>query len=202
MSEQQDPWLCHENWYNVLLKSGMKIKSSSSEYKILEHFGSSGNGEIFLALTSDQFLVGLKIILQKTLIEKEVEHLRNGNKKLGDIILPYIDYFILQNDQDKYYIIVLKFFEGYIPLSKYLEKNLFHIEYRMKIKNMIKNHMEQIHAKLGIAHNDIDKNKILIHSKNQHIRFFDLGYSIEKFGYTDQEFLKFIQKDFDSIEKI
>lgn len=199
-----------EIWYNRLLESGTKIKSSNSEYRILEHFGSSGNGEIFLAMTNNNFLVGLKIILQGCTkrnltplhVETEVETLRSATKKTEDILLPFLEYFILENEQDKYYVIVLKYFEGYIPLSSYLDKNLFHLEQKMKIQSVLKKHFETIHSKLHIAHQDVNVNNVLIHSKTMHVRFFDLGFSISRFGNSDEQILKFTHKDFDSIEKI
>jgi serine/threonine protein kinase len=201
-----------ESWYNHLLKNGTKIKSSNSEYRILEHFGSSGNGEIFLGITLDHFLVGLKIILHENLIEKkqmtpnyvqsEVESLRNSTKKVDDIVLPFLDYFILQNDQDRYYVFVFKYFEGYIRLSDYFEKNLFHQEHKIKIKNVIQKHFDHIHSKLNIAHNDLQNNNILIHNKSLHVRLFDLGFCLYKYRSTEEQFSSFIQKDFLSIEKI
>jgi hypothetical protein len=44
--------LTTEDWYNRILKSGVWLKSNSSEYKIVKHIGSSGYGEMFLAITS------------------------------------------------------------------------------------------------------------------------------------------------------
>lgn len=207
-----NPTLGFEIWYNRLLESSTKIKSSHTEYKILSHLGSSGNGEIFIAITSNNFIVGLKIILQNTNyckknttpthIEREVDIIRSSTKKVEDILLPFIDYFILEDESDKFYVIVFKYFEGYISLSKYLEKNLFQAELKSNIGKIITKHMEMIHNKLNISHQDINMNNILIHCKTMHIRFFDLGYCIEKFGYSNEEFLKFTHKDFDSIEKI
>ena len=194
--------LTTEDWYNRILKSGVWLKSNSSEYKIVKHIGSSGYGEMFLAITSENFLVGLKIILDQKYIENEVESIRWANRKSQDVILPFLDYFILQMEQDKYYIIVLKYFEGYTTLHKYLDKNLFQNENRVKFQSMIKQLIEKIHNCLGMAHNDIDHHKILIHSKTQQIRFFDLGFCISKIGYSKEEFEKLLHKDFDMIENI
>lgn len=201
-----------EAWYNHLLKSGIKIKSPCSEYKILEHFGSSGNGEIFIGMTLDHFLVGLKIILHENVFEKkqttphcvesEVECLRNATKKVDDIVLPFLDYFILQNEKDKYYVFVFKYFEGYVRLCDYFEKNLFHMEHKIKIKNVIQKNFDLIHWKLNIVHNDLQQHNILIHSKSLHVRLFDLGFCLYKYRSTEEQFANFIHKDFESIEKI
>jgi serine/threonine protein kinase len=190
-------------WYNNLLKFGKRIKSTSYEYGIIDHFGSSGNGEIFLAITSDNFLVGLKIIScsKVSSVEKEVENSRLVSKKAADIFLPLMEYFILEEDHEKFYVLVLKFFEGYVPLYSFFDKNLFHQEQREKIKGIVKQYLEIIH-KLNIAHLDIDHSKILVHRKTQHVRFFDLGFSMQKSGTTEDQFRRLAQKDICSIEEI
>jgi serine/threonine protein kinase len=187
-------------WYNSLLKT--KLKSSSCEYQILEHMGPSGHGEIFLAITNDHFLVGIKIIMNKDNMENELAYLRNINKKIQDVFLPFLDYFIIQNQDEKYYAIVSKFFEGYVSLKSYLDKNLFHVEQLEKLKITISDHIQHLHDKVGCVHNDIGNHNILIHSKTLHIRIFDLGYCIPKFGFTEEEFGKLVHKDFSAIKKI
>ena len=188
-----------EIWYNKLLESN--VKSMSSEYRILKHFGPSGHGQLFLAITSENFLVALKIILEKRYVEIEVEQMKQIKKKCVESCLPFIDYFILQQDGDQCYIIVMKYFEGYIILSDYLNKNPFHLENLAGIKLQIKKQMEMIHQN-QIAHNDIDLGNILIHSKSGIVKIIDLGFCIYKFDITNEQFKLAVQRDLHLIDNL
>ena len=198
----QDDWADLVNWYDKLIQENKTIKSSVNEYRILKHIGTSGYGEIFLALTVENFLVGLKIITNKKFVESEVEHMRQCNRKINDIVLPLLDYFILSIQEDKYYILVMKYFEGFINLSEYLSKNIFHEEIKSKIKTSLIKFLEEIHQKIKIAHNDLDTNNILIHSKTLQIKIFDLGYCKTEFALSKQEFEHLKLKDKNLIERI
>jgi len=161
-----------EDWYNQVLMS------KDNHYTILKHLTTSGLGEIFLCITSDNYLVILKIFMENIFLEGEIEQIKKINKN-EDWLLPFLDYFIIEFNEEKYYIVVLKFFEGWITLEEHLNKCLFYEEQIEYFKSKVKDLVEKIH-KYSICHNDIDKNKILVHPKSNQIRFLDLGFCINK----------------------
>jgi serine/threonine protein kinase len=186
-----------EDWYNRVLSS------KDNQYNILRHLTSSGHGEIFLAITSENYLVGLKIFMDKKCLENEGENLKLVQRKIEDTFLPYLDYFIVNIDCHSYYVMVMKYFEGWILLSDYLSKCLFHDEQRSNIKTKIEIIVHKLH-RLSIVHHDIDMNKILIHSKNGNIRLIDLGFCMTRFFHdvTEEEFEKMKQRDLDMLEEL
>jgi serine/threonine protein kinase len=196
MSVQHKKSIVIEDWYNRILES------KDNQYHILRHLSTSGNGEFFLAMTSDHYLVSLKIFLNKKYLENEVENLKIVHRKIEDSFLPYLDYFIISVEDDKYYIIVLKFFEGWIPLSDYIPKCLFYDDQRELIKTKLGLIIHKLH-RLSIVHNDLDTSKILIHSKNGHIRLMDLGFCVTRFGMniTEEDLEKMKKKDLEILDR-
>lgn len=186
-----------ETWYNKLLESN--VKSLSSEYKILKHLGASGNGQLFLGITIDNFLVTLKIFLEKKFVESEVEQMKLLKKKSVDCCLPFIDYFIIDmENKEKCYVIVMKFFEGYVILSDHLKKCMFPIA---NVKEQIEKFVTTMH-KNQIAHNDIDVGNVLIHCKTGQIKMIDLGFCFYKFDISEDQFKIFVQRDFQLINQL
>lgn len=186
-----------EEWCNRVLLS------KDNQYNILRHLTSSGYGEFFLAITSENYLVGLKIFMDKKYLENEIENLKLVQRKIEDTFLPYLDYFIVNIDSNLYYIMVMKYFEGWILLSDYLSKCLFHDEQRNNIKNKLEMIVHKLHG-LSIVHHDIDIDKILIHSKNGNIRFMDLGFCMTRFSHDvrEEEFEKMKQRDLDMLSEL
>jgi hypothetical protein len=186
-----------EDWYNRILSS------KDNQYFILKHLTTSGHGEIFLAITNDNYLVCVKIFMEKKYLDFEVDTLKNFQKRLDDILLPYLDYFIIHHEDHNYYIIVMKYFEGWILLSDFSNKCLFYEEQRDHIHTKVKSIITKLHTSM-IIHHDIDKRNILIHSKTLQIRLIDLGYCIHKIGkgLSEDEFRRLIQNDFDMIQNI
>jgi serine/threonine protein kinase len=186
-----------EEWCNRALLS------KDNQYNILRHLTSSGYGEFFLAITSENYLVGLKIFMDKKYLENEIENLKLVQRKIEDTFLPYLDYFIVNIDSNLYYIMVMKYFEGWILLSDYLSKCLFHDEQRNNIKNKLEMIVHKLHG-LSIVHHDIDIDKILIHSKNGNIRFMDLGFCMTRFSHDvrEEEFEKMKQRDLDMLSEL
>lgn len=178
-----------EDWYNQVLMS------KDTHYLILKHLTTSGLGEIFLSITSDNYLVILKIFMENRYLETEIELTKLVNKK-EDCILPFLDYFIIDFNGDKYYIVVLKFFEGWITLEQHLNKCLFYEEQKLFFQDKIRVILQKIH-KYSIVHNDLDKNKILVHPKINQIRLIDLGFCIYKISrkISDEEFQNLINND-------
>ena len=176
--------------------------SKDNQYRILKHLSSSGNGILLLAITSDHYLVCLKIFVDKKVLENESELLRNVQRKIEDSFLPYLDYFIVDVEEKKYYIMVMKYFEGWIVLSDYLTKCLFHQEQRNQIIVKLESILNKIH-KLGIVHQDLKPTRILIHSKMLHIRMIDLGDCITRFSenISEEEFQDLKIKDLDMLKK-
>jgi serine/threonine protein kinase len=183
----------------------------STEYKILRHLGPSGKGQLFLAITSENFLVALKIILDKKYVETEVEQLKSLKKKNIECCLPFIDYFIIEQEdkRDQYYIIVMKYFEGYVLLSDFLNKSPFQLT---NLKDQIKRFIEVMH-KNHIVHSDIHLGNILIHSKSGQIKIIDLGFCISKFGnqlfgdteplgISDEQFKLLVQRELQLIDNL
>ena len=95
----------------------------------------------------------------------------------------------------------MKYFEGWIVLSDYLNKCLFHDEQKTQIKIKLDLILHRLH-RLSIAHNDIDTHTILIHSKNYQIRLMDLGFCITRFALniSEDEFKNMKQKDIDMLK--
>jgi serine/threonine protein kinase len=195
MSVYQRKSILMEDWYNRILES------KDNQYHILKHLSTSGNGEFFLAMTSDHYLVSLKIFLNKKYLENEVENLKLVHRKIEDSFLPYLDYFILSVEDDKYYIMVMKYFEGWITLSDYIHKSLFYNEQREQIKTKLELIINKLH-RLSIVHNDLDTSKILIHSKNGNIRLMDLGFCVTRFGMnlTEEDLERIKKKDLEMLE--
>ena len=194
MSVQQRKSIVIEDWYNRILVS------KDNQYHILKHLSTSGNGEFFLAMTSDHYLVSLKIFMEKKYLENEVENLKYIHRKIEDTFLPYLDYFIISLEEDKYYIMVMKYFEGWILLSDYIHKCLFYDDQREQIKTKLELIIYKLH-RLSIAHNDLDTSKILIHSKNGNIRLMDLGFCVTRFGMnlTEEDFERIKKKDLEML---
>lgn len=184
-----------EDWYNRILRS------KDNQYQILKHLSTSGHGEFFLAMTSDHYLVSLKIFTKKRHLENEVENLKMVHRKFEDIFLPYLDYFIISIDDDKYYVIVMKYFEGWILLSDYLKRYFIYDEQRQQIKTKLDCIVSKLH-RLSIAHNDLDPTKVLIHPKNGNIRMIDLGFCVTRFhmNISDEEFEKTKLKDLEMLK--
>jgi len=179
-------------WYNKILSS------KDNQYFILKHLTSSGHGELFLAITSENYLVGLKIFMDKRYLENEIENVKLVQRKIEDIFLPYLDYFIVNIDLNSYYVMVMKYFEGWILLSEYFSKCLFHYEQKTIIKSKLEMMIHKLH-KFSIVHYNIDIDKILIHSKNGNIRLLDLGFCMTRFFHDvdEEEFEKMKQRDLD-----
>jgi serine/threonine protein kinase len=184
-----------EDWYNRILES------KDNQYHILKHLSTSGKGEFFLAMTSENYLVSLKIFMDKKELENEVENLKYVHRKIEDTFLPYLDYFIISLDEDKYYIMVMKYFEGWILLSDYINKHLFYDDQKIQIKSKLDLIIYKLH-RLSIAHNDLDATKVLIHSKNGNIRLMDLGFCVTRFGMnlSEEEFEKTKLKDLEMLK--
>jgi serine/threonine protein kinase len=183
-----------EDWYNRILES------KDNQYHILKHLSTSGNGEFFLAMTSDHYIVSLKIFMEKKDLENEVENIKCVHRKIEDTFLPYLDYFIISLEDEKYYIMVMKYFEGWILLSDYIMKSLFYVDQKEQIKKKLELIIYKLH-KLSIAHNDLDTNKILIHSKNGNIRLMDLGFCVTRFGMnlSEEDFERKKKKDIEML---
>lgn len=185
-----------EDWYNKILSS------KDNQYHILKHLSTSGYGECFLAMTSENYLVCLKIFMEKKYLENEIENLKLVNRKLEDIFLPYLDYFIINSDSESFYIMVMKYFEGWIIVSDYLKKCLFYEEQKSQIQNKLNIIVHKLH-KLQIIHHDIDVHTILVHSKTTHIRLLDLGFCITRFSnsLSEEDFEIMKRKDMDVLSK-
>lgn len=173
------------------------ITSKDNEYYILKHFTTSGNGEFFIAITSEHYLVGLKIFVDKKHSDKEIENLKIVQNRIHDVFLPYLDYFIVNHTDGKYYIMVVKYFEGWIRLSDYLRKCLFYEEQKLSIISKIESSIQKLHQ-LSIVHQDIYEEKVLIHANSGHIRIIDLGFCLKPFedNLSIEEFKALKEKDF------
>lgn len=195
MMDKQKKTIVIEDWYNRILES------KDNQYHILKHLSTSGKGEFFLAITSENYLVSLKIFMEKKYLENEVENLKMVHRKMEDTFLPFIDYFIISIEEDKYYIMVMKYFEGWILLSDYMNKHLFYDDQRLQIKTKLEFIICKLH-RLSVAHNDLDPTKILIHSKNNNIRLIDLGFCVTRFGMnlSEEDFEKEKLKDIEMLK--
>jgi len=184
-----------EEWYNRILES------KDNQYHIIKHLSTSGNGEFFLAMTSEHYLVSLKIFIDKKYLENEVENLKIVHRKMDDTVLPYLDYFIISINGNKYYIMTMKYFEGWVLLSDYINKHLFYDDQKLQIKAKLELIIYKLHS-LSISHNDLYPNKILIHSKNGNIRLMDLGFCVTRFGMnlSEEEFENEKLKDIEMLK--
>jgi serine/threonine protein kinase len=185
-----------EEWYNQVLLS------KDNHYLILKHLTTSGLGELFLSITKDNYLVVLKIFIENKYLENEIESTKLVNKK-EDCILPYLDYFIIKLNNENYYVMVFKYFEGWISLREHLEKCLFQAEQKEYFESKILNVIDKVHN-YSIVHNDLDDTKILIHPKTNHIKLLDLGFCITKYSRNilDEELSQLLQNEKQKILKI
>ena len=179
------------------------IYSKDNKYHILKHLSRSGYGDVYLAITSEQYLVSLKIFDNKNHIDHFLENSKNIHRKIEDSFLPYLDYFIANIDNKKYYIVVMKYFEGWILLSDYLHKNIFYEDQKIQIKSKLETIIRRLHQ-LSIVHHDIEPNNIVIHSKSNHVRFIDLGYCITRYkdNLSEEEFESFKEIDMDMLSSL
>lgn len=186
-----------DEWY------GQILVSKDNKYCVLKHFTRSGYGEMFLSITSDNYLVLLKVFTNKNDLENEVTNVRVVQKTMDESFLPYLDYFITKIEDENFYVLVMKYFEGWILLSDYLKKNLFYEEQRSHIKDKLETIIQKLH-KMSIVHHDIDPTKILVHSKTGHIRMMDLGYCITRFSMnvSDEDFQSLKDEDIEMLESL
>jgi serine/threonine protein kinase len=196
----------YENEKNVFcLKKDIDhiIDSKDNKYHIIRYLCRSGYGEVYLAITSDRYLVSLKLFDNKNHIDHFIENAKNVHRKMGEYFLPYVDYFISNIDNKKYYIMVMKYFEGWVLLSEYLNKNIFYEEQKIRIKTEIEKIIHRLHQ-ISIVHNDINSENIVIHSKSNHVRIIDLGYCITRFeeNLTEDEFEKLKNIDMDMLSSL
>jgi serine/threonine protein kinase len=180
-----------ENWKNHTLITKDKT------FTIIKYFGQSGFGHLFIALTSENYLVILKIFNDNKNYSNEVESIKNAQKILNEYLLPYLDYFIYTSkDHFNYPILVFKFMEGYIPLSQHLKDFLFFQDLILALKEELNQILQKIH-KLSLVHNALNLDLILIHPENGQIKFFDLGFCIHRWvnKLSENEFKQQIEKD-------
>lgn len=179
---------------------GQNLISKDKKYEIIKYFGSSGFGHFLMAITSDHYLVILKILNDNKNYEYEVETIKNVQKTLGDYFLPFLDYFIFTKEKHHYPILVFKFIEGYIPLSQYLDGYMFFHDIKLAIKEDLTEKIKKIHQ-LSLAHNSLDFKTILIHPYSRDIKFMDLGFCLNRWmnQLSENEFKERTDKDIDFI---